>query len=127
MKKITKLLLSIALTAAAANGAVDVTTPGDPVIGQPNNGDWPSGENPTLCIDNDTATKFLHGGDGKNCGIVVSPQKGTGLAQTSIVNEITLTTANDSPDRDPWTYVLYGTNWYAEEDQWDRNRFWRPG
>ena len=113
MKKLAALLLTLTLAAATASAATDVTTPGDPVIGQANNGDWPSGENPTMAIDNDTATKYLHGGASAGCGIIISPQKGTGMDQTSIVTEITLTTANDSAGRDPWTYELYGSEFYT--------------
>ncbi|MHC4230414.1 MAG: hypothetical protein ACYSW0_23520 [Planctomycetota bacterium] len=48
------------------DGTGDVTSPGDNVIGVPDEArdgsvaGWPSNEHPALAIDNDTGTKFLH-------------------------------------------------------------------
>ncbi|MFC1792363.1 fasciclin domain-containing protein, partial [Planctomycetota bacterium] len=91
----------------------DVTTPGDPVQGVPNDGlmdgddwGWPGAETPDLAIDDNTGTKFLHfRGDLMPTGIQVTPLDGL-----SIVTGITLTTANDSPNRDPVTFELSGSN-----------------
>ena len=38
----------------------DITAPGDTVRGVPNDGDWPGNEAPSLAIDDDTGTKYLH-------------------------------------------------------------------
>jgi hypothetical protein len=91
----------------------DVTAPGDIVQGVPNDGlmdgddwGWPEAEAPDFAIDDDINTKFLHfRGDLMPTGIQVTPAGGP-----SIVNEITLTTANDAPNRDPVTFELSGSN-----------------
>ena len=91
----------------------DVTAPGDIVQGVPNDGlmdgddfGWPGAETPDLAIDDDTGTKFLHfKGDIEPTGIQVKPASGL-----SIVTALSLTTANDSPARDPATFELSGSN-----------------
>jgi hypothetical protein len=92
---------------------LDVTAPGDVVQGVPNDGlmdgddfGWPGAETPDLAIDDDIGTKFLHfKGDIEPTGIQVEPASGA-----SIVTGLTLTTANDSPARDPATFELSGSN-----------------
>ncbi len=89
-----------------AADAVDVTAPGDAVIGQPNDGDWPGGEYPDLAIDDNVNTKFLHfKGETQPSGIVVTPAIGG-----TIVTGLTFTTANDASGRDPVGFELYGSN-----------------
>jgi len=88
----------------------DVTGAGDAVQGVPNDGDWPGAETPNLAIDDDAATKYLHfkgdfDPDAGPTGIQVTPAVGA-----SIVTELTLTTANDVPGRDPIAFELYGSN-----------------
>jgi hypothetical protein len=91
----------------------DVTAPGDIVQGVPNdglmNGDnwgWPGGETPNLAVDDNTGTKFLHfRGDLMPTGIRITPLNGA-----SVVTGLTFTTANDSPERDPIAFALYGSN-----------------
>jgi hypothetical protein len=91
----------------------DVTLPGDIVQGVPNQPEtdyndigWPPAENPSLAIDDNVNTKFLHfAGDIGDSGIRVTPLDGP-----SAVTGITLTTANDVPGRDPVAYALYGSN-----------------
>ena len=84
----------------------DVTAPGDTVQGVPNDGDWPGGETPDLAIDDDTGTKFLHfKGETEASGIQVEPAMGL-----TIVTGLTLTAANDSPERDPVSFELSGSN-----------------
>jgi hypothetical protein len=84
----------------------DVTTPGDDVRGIPNDGDWPAAEAPRFTIDNSASTKFLHfKGDIGPSGIQVTP-----LASQTIVTGLTFTSANDSPERDPVTFELSGSN-----------------
>lgn len=92
----------------------DVTAPGDNVKGVPNDGlntggsaaGWPAKELPSFVIDNNVNTKFLHfKGEKEPTGIQVTPTAGA-----SIVTGLTFTTANDSPDRDPVAYELYGSN-----------------
>jgi len=87
-------------------GISDVTGPDDVIVGDPNDGDWPGGEYPALAIDNDITTKFLHfGGETGPTGFVVAPAVGS-----TLVTGLTLTTANDSPNRDPASFEIYGSN-----------------
>jgi len=93
-------------------GAVsDVTGLGDAVQGVPNDGDWPDAETPDLAFDDDISTKYLHfKGD-------FDPDPNTGGAGlqitpsgTTIVTGLALTTANDTPGRDPIAFELSGSN-----------------
>ncbi|NQT01543.1 MAG: hypothetical protein HQ580_05945 [Planctomycetes bacterium] len=116
----------------------DVTGPGDIVQGVPDearDGDvagWPDGETPDLAADDDIGTKFLHfKGELEPTGIQVEPASGA-----SVVTGLTFTTANDSPERDPISYELSGSNEsidgpyeliasgdivdFAQEDAWPR-------
>ncbi|UCD53375.1 MAG: hypothetical protein JSW27_12140 [Phycisphaerales bacterium] len=91
-------------------GAGDVTNPGDEVLGVPNDGDWPGAETPDLVIDDNVNTKYLHfkgdfDPDAGPTGLQVTPVVGP-----TIVTELTLTTANDVPGRDPVAFELYGSN-----------------
>jgi hypothetical protein len=94
-------------------GMADVTAPGDIVQGVPNDGlmdgdnwGWPGAEHPALAIDDNVNTKFLHfRGDLMPTGIRVTPLNGP-----SVVTGLSFTTANDSPERDPIAFALYGSN-----------------
>jgi len=104
MDTVNKLLPAVEL---------DVTVPGDIVLGVPNDGlmdgdnfGWPGAETPPLAIDDNTGTKFLHfKGELEPTGFQVTPLNGP-----SIVTGLTLTTANDEPPRDPVAFELYGSN-----------------
>jgi len=86
--------------------ATDVTTPGDAVVGVPDDGDWPAAETPDLAIDDNVNTKFLHfKGETEPTGIRVTPSVGA-----TVVTGLTLTTANDAVERDPVAFELYGSN-----------------
>ncbi|MCU0913695.1 MAG: hypothetical protein MUC88_03920, partial [Planctomycetes bacterium] len=93
--------------------AIDITAKGDPLVGLPNEGvgsdalgGWPAAEVPGNVIDNDVATKFLHfRGDAQATGFSVTPSLGY-----TVVTGLTLTTANDSQNRDPITWELYGAH-----------------
>ena len=107
------IVVSIFLFSTITNAApVDITKPGDIVVGVPDDSDWPGNEAPPLAIDDNTATKYLHfKGD-------FDPDPGTGGAgfrvtpssSQSIVTGLTFTTANDAPGRDPIEFELYGSN-----------------
>jgi len=91
---------------------IDVTSPGDVVLGVPNDGDWPGNEAPPLAIDNNVNAKYLHfkgdfdpGDPPGGAGFQVTPSIGP-----SIVTGLTFTTANDAPERDPTAFALYGSN-----------------
>ena len=107
-----KLLLTVVVLLLLAAGIVvggDVTTAGDPVIGLPNDSNWPSNEAPAYAIDDIAGTKYLHK-NGVPCGIIISPQKGSGTPNSTTVCELALMTANDVAARDPHSYELYGSN-----------------
>lgn len=78
----------------------DVTRPGDRII--PTSGNSPGSEGVMNAID-DQPTKYLNF-DRLNTGFAVTPSSGP-----SLVNGITLTSANDAPERDPSTYTLEGS------------------
>jgi len=82
----------------------DVTQPGDAIVASSNNS--PGSEGVANVIDNQP-TKYLNfdGGSGLPTGFTVTPSVGT-----TVVRGLTLTSANDGPERDPATYVLEGSN-----------------
>jgi hypothetical protein len=80
----------------------DITTPGDSILATSAN--FPGGEAPANAIDNKPGTKYLNF-DELNTGFTVFPNSGL-----SIVNGLTLTSANDAPERDPVDFVLEGSN-----------------
>jgi len=96
-------LLLNGMTPAAG---LDITKPGDTIIGAPNDGDWPDDEAPPLAIDDNTGTQYLHfKGFSQPTGFRVTPS-----ARQTIVVGLTFTTANDFPGRDPIAFELYGSN-----------------
>ena len=107
--KFPVLLIALFFFLEVAAFGQDVTTPGDPVVGVPDNSNWPSNEAPQYAVDNNINTKYLHK-SGVPCGIIISPQKRTGEAVATLVEEVAFTTANDDPVRDPHSFELYGSN-----------------
>jgi hypothetical protein len=112
----SKLVVSIIIVVFAllsngmAQAVYDVTSPGDVVMGVPDDGDWPVAERPELAIDDDVNTKYLHfkGDFNPNAGptgLRVTPSSGP-----TIVTGLTFSTANDYPGRDPVSFELYGSN-----------------
>ncbi|HPC96024.1 MAG TPA: hypothetical protein PLU87_13845, partial [Sedimentisphaerales bacterium] len=84
----------------------DVTGAGDTVQGVPNDADWPAAEHPALAIDDNVTTKFLHfKGETQPTGLRITP-----LLGATVVTGLTLTTANDAPERDPVKFELSGSN-----------------
>lgn len=65
---------------------------------------YPVNEAPKFCIDGDPNTKYLNFGE-VNSGIIVTPAIGS-----SLLDSFQITTANDSPERDPVVWMVYGTN-----------------
>src|SRR5437867_3669371 len=78
----------------------DITQPGDPIVATSNNS--PGSEGVANAIDNQP-TKYLNF-DKVNTGFTVTPSVGG-----TLVSGITLTSANDAPDRDPGSYTLEGS------------------
>src|SRR2546427_11630783 len=80
--------------------AQDVTLPGDPIVPSSNNS--PGSEGVANAIDNQP-TKYLNF-DKLNTGFTVSPRVGL-----TVVQCLTLTSANDAPERDPASFILPGS------------------
>lgn len=66
---------------------------------------WPGAEHPALALDGNPGTKYLNFAE-FDTGYIYSAADGS--AQT--VTGISFATANDAPDRDPVSFVLYGSN-----------------
>lgn len=81
---------------------------GDPVLAFDediaSNSNYPAGESPNLAIDGSTATKYLNFGR-ENSGLIITPAFGP-----SVLRSFAITTANDAPERDPASVIIYGTN-----------------
>ena len=75
-------------------GAVGTTNPGN---------NWPSGESPDKVVDANTTTKFLIYRN-NNAGLILSPTNAN-----VVFNRLSLSTANDASERDPASYVIYGS------------------
>jgi len=87
----------VLLWGGLAQGARDITLPGDMVVGFPSDGGWPSAEGPSVAIDDDESTKYLHFKVGVQAiGLRVTPSLGG-----NVVTSLRFTTAGDLPDRDP--------------------------
>ncbi len=99
------LLTAILLLGQTAE-RMDITSPGDIIRGVPDDSDWPANEAPALAIDDRVDTKFLHfKGETQPTGFQVMPSAGR-----AVVTGLTLTTANDAPERDPVAFELSGSN-----------------
>ncbi|MFT7642506.1 MAG: cytochrome c551/c552, partial [Pirellulaceae bacterium] len=68
-----------------------------------NNNSSPPAESPKNAIDGKTTTKYLNFGHA-NSGLLIELNKST------IVTGLTISSANDSPERDPAEYILEGSN-----------------
>lgn len=65
---------------------------------------YPVNEHPGLLLDGSSATKYLNFGESRS-GFIVTPGVGPTIATSML-----LTTATDFEQRDPASYLLYGTN-----------------
>ena len=86
---------------AAGNSPIPAVFSFDP---QPSASRSPGNEQAFHAIDGNFSTKYLNFAK-LNTGFIVTPSLGE-----SIVRSISLATANDAVDRDPSSYILYGTN-----------------
>ncbi len=117
-KSLIAAVLAVGATLSQTH-AVDITVAGDPIgggqlvgttftIGKVGIGagvnQWPAAENPPNAIDNNNTTKYLNFGK-ENTGYIVTPVFGS-----SVVTGARFATANDSPERDPLSFSLYGSN-----------------
>ena len=78
-------------------------------------GQYPAAEGPANAIDGNAGTKYLNYGNGDSNTSSATKGVGTGFYVTpalgpSIVTGIQVATANDSPNRDPLTISIEGTN-----------------
>ena len=111
MKRLCSLLMMLGLLVSPVLGA-ELIAPGDTIIAidadEPLSfSDYPEGEAPGFLLDGDVNTKYLNFGGWSryNTGFIVTPSVGS-----STVQSFQISTANDSPERDPVSYRLYGTN-----------------
>ena len=99
--------------AAQAQDLFDMTAPGDPIIGIPDDGDWPGNETPELAIDDVVAgSKYLHF---KGADDPMPDSGGAGFRVTPSQNQFVVTAlnfaaANDAAPRDPVSFRLSGSN-----------------
>lgn len=97
---------------STAHGQQDVTRPGDPII--PSSANSPAAEAVANIIDNQSTTKYLNfdSANGDNVsGFVITPSAGV-----SVVTGMTIQSANDAAERDPWSVLLEGSNDAAVTD-----------
>lgn len=79
----------------------NVLSPSDPIVATSANS--PANEGVAMAIDGSNQTKYLSF-DKVNAGFTVTPRSGA-----SVVTALALTTANDSPERDPASWTLQGS------------------
>jgi hypothetical protein len=80
----------------------DVTRPGDAI--EPTSFNSPTNEEVDKAIDNNPQTKYLNF-DKLNAGFTVTPSTGP-----SVITGLRLTSANDATERDPTSFMLFGSN-----------------
>ncbi|MBN1123676.1 MAG: lamin tail domain-containing protein, partial [Sedimentisphaerales bacterium] len=102
IRKCTHVLVTLSVT----DIGLDITQSGDPVIGVPDDDDWPWNEAPPNAIDDNINTKYLHfGGQNYPTGLIITVSN-----SSRVVQGLSFTTANDAEERDPVAYELYGSN-----------------
>jgi len=98
----------VSLFTGAAAGGDQVLATGDPAVAvgvNRSDSNYPGGEAPRFALDGEAGTKYLNFGRA-NTGFIVSRNDG----QSPVVDQFTMTTAGDAPERDPSSWELYGTN-----------------
>jgi hypothetical protein len=101
--------LAAGQTAAPATPTKDwkmIRTNSTPVVISniyPTSNNSPANEGAANAFDGNSSTKYLNF-DKQNAGVTVR------LSQGRVVQKFTITTANDSAERDPASYKLYGSN-----------------
>jgi hypothetical protein len=83
--------------------ATNVLSTNDVIVASSANSPASGGENAKFVLDGNSATKYLNF-DKLNTGFTVTPKSGA-----TVITGISLTTANDSPNRDPLTYTIEGS------------------
>ena len=64
---------------------------------------WPGAETPPNAVDNNTATKYLNFAK-LNTGFLITP------TSPGVATGLNLSTANDAVERDPTSYMVFGSN-----------------
>jgi hypothetical protein len=85
-----------------------ILSPGNPILAVhlgSSQSSSPLLEGPASAVDGNVSTKYLNFGEAR-AGLILGPSIGPETVVTSFV----ITTANDSPERDPSSFELYGTN-----------------
>ncbi|MBL7152202.1 MAG: PEP-CTERM sorting domain-containing protein [Phycisphaerae bacterium] len=98
-------IADVAFYAASDGSGSNLLGASDPILAiqEAPASDHPGHEGPGNAIDT-TLDKYLNFGE-ENSGLIVTPAFGA-----SIVDGFQITTANDSAERDPTSWILYGTN-----------------
>jgi len=102
---------ALLLGGAAQAQLFDITQPGDPVVGVPDDGNWPAAEIPPYAIDDEVGVKylcfktsFIPDQDGYS-GLRVTPSQ-----NQYVITALNFATANDAEARDPIAFTLLGSN-----------------
>jgi len=100
------LIPAIWYAAAVSCPAATILTPADTIFTYDldTRSDFPGGENPPNALDGNADSKYLNFGK-RNSGVIFTPTGGAATARSFV-----LTTANDATERDPASYLLFGTN-----------------
>lgn len=108
IRSIVRAALAIAGVALASNVlAFSILQPSDPIIGIDlditSRSNYPGGEPPSALFDANSGTKYLNFAQ-RNTGVIITP------STLSQLLSFRITTANDSPERDPAAWQIFGTN-----------------
>lgn len=102
----SRVALGVFALSLATSHAAPLLTPGDPIFAYDLDTagvNYPVGESPAHAIDGNSGTKYLN--QYKYCaGIIVT------ATTAATAQSLVLTTANDSAERDPSSYIILGTN-----------------
>ncbi len=108
-----KVVVTILLVGGATQAQMfDITHPGDPIVGVPNDNNWPAAETPPNAINDTIAAKYLCF---KTSFVPDATTGAAGFRVTPsgprvVVKALNFASANDSPERDPIAFKLSGSN-----------------
>jgi len=114
MKRLSSWIVAALLLACGVAQAqmFDITNPGDPVVGVPNDNNWPAAETPPNAIDNQVTVKYLCF---KTSFVPDATTGGSGFRVTPsgpkvVVKALNFASANDYDVRDPIAFRLSGSD-----------------
>jgi hypothetical protein len=108
------IVAAVLLAGGAAQAQMfDITNPGDPLVGVPNDNNWPGAETPPNAIDNEISghkylcfkTSFVPDAATGGAGFRVTPS-----GPRVVVKALNFASANDSPERDPIAFRISGSD-----------------